>query len=116
MDKEHPSLLPGEAASRWTVPDGEVILKPYKVYAIATGFDGSPFTSLLLLHETPELAQANVERLRQRLETVAGGRARLDERHPMIQVTASGRLLVAHLRGVPERDVVWQNSPLLLHE
>jgi hypothetical protein len=102
-----------EFARIWDVADGEAILKPYDVYAIASGFDGEPFTLLLLLHETPELARANVDRIRSRMETLAGGRSRLAAIYSDIEVTGEGRLLVARFRGGP---VVLQSSPLLLHE
>jgi hypothetical protein len=106
------------ASSRWEPPSTEVLLAPYRVYAIASAYDDGPVTILLLVHETSELAEANIERLRQRLERVRveRGTGTLRDVYSEVEIEAQDRMLIARLSGHGLPTFTIYNSPVLLHE
>jgi hypothetical protein len=119
LDNLTPSAAAASASAAWETPSTETILAPYRVYGIASAFDddGSG-TLLLLVHETPELAEANVDRLRYRLGTVPvkPGGAMLSEIYSDVRITVEGRLLIAQLSGHGLPKFTIYGSPVLLHE
>ena len=104
--------------AEWDVPDGVTLLRPYRALAIAIGVaDDEPFTTMILVHESPSDAEANVERLRTRLES--GGpdeSTRYADLFTATEITSDGRVLLATLRGAARLPANYLGEPILIHE
>jgi hypothetical protein len=102
----------------WDTAEDEAVLKPYQVFAVAAGWEGEPFAVLAFLHETPELAQANVERLRQRLESSPGLKSEFwRDVYSNVDITTDGRLLFVRFDGGVNPDAILRYGGLfLIHE
>jgi len=101
----------------WGTQESEVVLKPYQVFAVAAVLEGEPSAALVFLHETPELAQANVDRLRHRFEFSTGFLSEIwRDVYSHLDITTDGRLLLARLYGVNPAAILPLGAPFLIHE
>lgn len=102
----------------WTPPGDEVLLRPYIVAAIGPGIDDSgPFTGIVLVHKLTADAEENVDRLAERIGSVADPRGGAwSETFTSMEATTDGTVLVAKLRGAAVSDLLYPSAPLLLHE
>ena len=110
--------LRDEESGFWAAHYNQPILKPYQVYAIASGYDGEPFTIVVMLHASRELAEANVERLRHRLACYHSPLMDgvIGDLYSAIEIKADGRLLIARLSGHADPNRILVGGPVLLHE
>ena len=100
-------------------PASEVRLRPYSAYAMGAGLDGDEHVvTMVLLHDSEVDAEANIERLDERLRvtTLPSGGA-WSELYPSWSISSEGRFLVAEFRGT---TLFWaaplMGLPLLLDE
>jgi hypothetical protein len=95
-------------------PPPDNLLQPYQAFAVASGIrNQEPFTALILLHKTANQAQENAVRLRARLGATRSAYSRYWPDASTIDISVSGRLVVARFPRAISPDELLYSVDLL---
>lgn len=103
----------------WHPPASEVRLRPYDTFAVGVGVrGGTPYTAVIVVHDSDQTAADNVARLEQRLVTTSSAivGAPWANLFASWEVSAEGPVVTAILRGDALFSLAGGWDPLLLHE